>query len=129
MRAPSPVFATLLFAGALAACSGGTSAPAAPPPAPRASTAAKLGIPPGHLPPPGQCRVWVPKRPPGHQPAARSCAGIAATAPAGAWIVYRPGEDRKHVHVREVDEKRAGVIVRVRVYDASSGAFVREEQP
>jgi len=31
------------------------------------------GIPPGHLPPPGQCRVWYDGRPPGHQPAPASC--------------------------------------------------------
>ena len=30
---------------------------------------ASLGIPPGHYPPPGQCRVWLPGTPPGHQPA------------------------------------------------------------
>src|SRR2546422_6675984 len=32
------------------------------------STAATLGVPPGHLPKPGQCRIWVPGVPPGHQP-------------------------------------------------------------
>jgi hypothetical protein len=30
-------------------------------------------IPPGHLPGPGQCRVWYPNRPPGHQPAPFRC--------------------------------------------------------
>ena len=34
---------------------------------PSASTAARLGIPPGHLPEPGSCRVWVPGRAPGQQ--------------------------------------------------------------
>jgi hypothetical protein len=102
-------------------------------PAPQAvrgsSTTATLRIPPGHLPPPGRCRVWIPGRPPGHQPPPRSCDGIAATAPAGAWIVYRPSGDRKHVHVRETHERRAGVVVRVRVFEAGSGRFVREEEP
>jgi hypothetical protein len=93
------------------------------------STAASLRIPPGHLPPPGRCRVWFPGRPPGHQPPPRSCDGIAAMAPAGAWIVYRPREDRTHVHVREVDARRAGVVVRIRVFEAGSGKFVREEKP
>jgi len=94
----------------------------APQPEPAArrgpSTAATLGIPPGHLPPPGQCRVWLPGEPPGHQPRARSCANIDRTAPAGSWIVYRPSEDRKVVHVRVVDERRPGVVVHLRVYDA-----------
>lgn len=31
------------------------------------------GIPPGHLPPPGSCRVWYGDRPPGHQPPPTSC--------------------------------------------------------
>jgi len=25
-------------------------------------------IPPGHMPPPGKCRIWYPNRPPGQQP-------------------------------------------------------------
>ncbi len=30
-------------------------------------------IPAGHLPPPGECRVWFYDRPPGHQPPPTSC--------------------------------------------------------
>lgn len=30
-------------------------------------------IPPGHLPPPGECRVWYPDRPAGHQPPPQRC--------------------------------------------------------
>jgi len=30
-------------------------------------------IPPGHLPPPGECRVWFYDRPAGHQPPPTSC--------------------------------------------------------
>lgn len=30
-------------------------------------------IPPGHLPPPGECRVWYPERPAGHQPPPYRC--------------------------------------------------------
>jgi len=97
----------------------------------RPSTAATLGVPPGHLPNPGECRVWIPGTPPGQQPKpkSRSCGGIAALAPAGSWIIYRPGTDRKVVHVRETDPRRAGVVVRVQVFDLSTNRLVREEKP
>lgn len=90
------------------------------------STAARLGVPPGHLPPPGLCRVWFPGRPPGHQPKPAPCAEVEVGAPAGAWVLYRPSQDKKVVHVRYVHERRAGVIVWIRVFDAKSGAFVRD---
>jgi len=95
------------------------------------STAATLGIPPGHLPNPGECRVWIPGTPPGHQPKpkSRACPGIATVAPAGSWIVYRPTDDRKLVHVREVDSHRAGVVVRIRIFDIETSRLVREEHP
>ena len=88
-----------------------------------------LKVPPGHLPPVGQCRVWFPGRPPGKQPAASGCAGIARIAPAGSWILYRPTNDKKVVHARVVDPKRDGVIVVIRVYDASRGTYLRDEVP
>ena len=93
------------------------------------STAATLGIPPGHLPPPGQCKVWIPGDPPGHQAKARGCDGIEATAPAGSWVLYRPGKDKKVVHVREMDRREVGLVIHVRVYDASSGKYLREVGP
>ncbi len=93
------------------------------------STAVTLGVPPGQLPPPGQCRVWIQGRPPGRQARARSCDGIAATAPAGAMILYRPGRDRRIVRVRYVDSSRVGVVVRIRIFEAATGKFLREEKP
>lgn len=92
------------------------------------STAVTLGVPPGHLPPPGQCRAWMPGTPPGRQARPRSCDGILATAPAGSMILYRPGRDRKIVRVRYVDDRRPGVVVRIRIFEAESGKFVREEK-
>src|SRR6266566_1356451 len=77
------------------------------------STAATRGVPPGHQP----------------RPKSRSCEGIEADAPAGSWILYRPTADRKIVHARMVDERRAGVVVRIRVFEVESGRFVREENP
>lgn len=98
----------------------------APKPEPTRSTAATLGVPPGHLPPPGSCRIWVPGKPPGHQARARSCAGIERRAAAGTWILFRPSEDKKVVHVKQVHDRRPGVIVRLRVYDVRRGTLLRE---
>lgn len=75
------------------------------------------------------CRVWYPNKPPGHQAKAAACTTVERTAPPGSWIVFRPTADKKVVHVREVDERRVGIVVRVRVFDAASGAFLRYEKP
>jgi hypothetical protein len=110
-----------------AGCSSRTVVVSPSPSASRSgNTAVTLGVPPGHLPPPGLCRVWVPGRPPGRQARARSCNGIAGTAPAGAWILYRPSSDRNVVQVRYVHEKRRGVVIRVRAFDVATGRYLRE---
>ena len=44
-------------------------------------------IPPGHLPPPGQCRIWYPDRPPGHQPPSGPCHALQYQVPPGAVLV------------------------------------------
>jgi hypothetical protein len=88
----------------------------------------RLRVPPGHLPAPGQCRVWFPGRPPGRQPGAGSCRGIDRVAPAGSWILYRPSDDKRIVHARVVDPRRDGVIVVVRVYDADRGTYLGQER-
>ncbi len=128
-------FRNILLAAAsvgLAACSSRTvvvtSVPAPETHDVQTSTAATLGIPPGHLPPPGRCRVWIPGRPAGHQPSPRTCEGAVRNAPPGSMVLYRPTQDRKYVRVQYVDRERAGVVVRIRLFDAASGALVREEK-
>jgi hypothetical protein len=127
------IIASLVMAGA---CSRAVVAPSAPAPVPAPEQSAvrgpqnsrrTLGIPPGQLPRPGQCRVWIQGLPPGHEPRARSCAGIAQTAPAGSMILYRPSRDPGVVQVHYVDQNRAGVIVRVGVFNSGNGGFVRDE--
>ena len=44
-------------------------------------------VPPGHMPPPGECRIWHPDRPPGHQPPPGSCARLIHQVPPGAILV------------------------------------------
>lgn len=46
-----------------------------------------IKIPPGHMPPPGKCRIWFYDRPPGHQPQPISCHRIGRRIPYGAVLV------------------------------------------
>ena len=46
-----------------------------------------LDIPPGHRPPPGECRIWFPDRPPGQQSPPESCRGLKHKVPPGAYLV------------------------------------------
>ncbi len=88
---------------------------------------AHLGIPPGHLPPPGECRIWFPGRPPGHQPPPGRCSHLERELPAGAWLLHRPGHG-KHVLVNVCHDSRPAVLVAIRTYEVASGRFVREER-
>jgi hypothetical protein len=90
------------------------------------STAAALGVPPGHLPPPGKCRIWIPGTPPGHQPPSGSCSALAREVPPGAWLITRTSKDKKHVRVKYYDTKKSGVVVSIRLYDAKTGLFVAD---
>ncbi len=95
---------------------------------PNASTAATLGIPPGHLPPPGQCRVWIPGEAPGKQKkeAQGDCAWVQARVPAGGWLVWRPTHDKKEVVVREFGDN--AVIRWTRIFDIATGILVHEDR-
>ena len=54
------------------------------------------GIPPGQLPPAGQCRVWYDGVPPGRQPGATSCreAERIAARDRNARVIYGANTDR-----------------------------------
>jgi hypothetical protein len=99
-------------------------------PSENASTAARFGIPPGHLPPPGQCKVWIPGEPPGQQKKrykAGNCGSVARYVPPGGWLVYRPSGDKKEVVVREYG--RSGVVISIRAFDIVTGALLWQEKP
>jgi hypothetical protein len=81
---------TLLLAAGLAGCAAHPVIVTAPPvvvaPAP---AAARVQIPPGHYPPPGSCRIWVPGLPPGQQSPPGNCADLQHRVPPGAVLVGR----------------------------------------
>ena len=87
-----------------------------------------LRIPPAQLPAAGECRLWLPGKPLREQPPAGACAQIEPTAPPESWVLYRPQQDRRLIHVRIVDPDRAGVITKVRVYDAALGTYLGTKQ-
>lgn len=68
------------------------------------------GIPPGHLPARGECRVWYDNRPPGQQPEPTSCDNARATAARlGGRVIYGDAvrrDDRGRDDDRRVDDRR-----------------------
>jgi hypothetical protein len=52
--------------------------------APRRYHAYDVKVPPGHMPPPGACKVWYPGVPPGHQGPPMDCRSAE-------WRAYRTG--------------------------------------
>lgn len=93
-----------------------------------ASTAARYGIPPGHLPPPGQCRVWIPGEPPGQQKQYKpgECTRVQRQVPPGGWLVYRTSGDKKEIVIREYGSGPSELVA-IRIFDAVTGALVWEE--
>lgn len=85
----------------------------------------RLNIPKGHYPPPGECRIWHPGRPPGQQPPPVSCDRARAQVPPGAWVIRHPDDDPEHVHVVVYDEQRPGSVLVVGQFNIASGVFVR----
>jgi hypothetical protein len=68
----------------------------------------RVRVPPGHLPPPGRCRLWLPGVPPGHQPPPERCENLfgARHLPPHAVIVGSPDHEHRYVDDRYYDDDR-----------------------
>jgi len=63
-------------------------------------------VPNGHLPPPGECRVWLPDRPAGQQPPPTSCREAERQSNRyGGRVVYGSGEGRGGDHYGNDDRR------------------------
>ena len=47
----------------------------------------QANVPPGHMPPPGKCRIWFADRAPGQQPPPGECAELRNRVPPGATLI------------------------------------------
>lgn len=67
-------------------------------------------VPPGHYPPPGECRIWYVNRPPGQQPPPRRCESLVGRVPYGAFLLYnRKAWDTEYDWRRE-ESRRPGSV-------------------
>lgn len=80
-------------------------------------------VPDGHLPPPGECRIWHPDRPAGQQPPSGRCSRLESQVPVGAWLIQRPDANQRYA-VSAYDARQPGVILDRALFDYRGGALV-----
>jgi hypothetical protein len=124
------LFSILLLIGILAliGCGLVTVIPESSPPPRYQKARQPFLVPKGHLPPPGECRIWYPNLPPGKQPPPGNCAELASRVPLGAWLITRPENDRDKLKVFVYDMNRPKVVVVIRWYHAFTGKFISEKK-
>ena len=81
-------------------------------------------IPNGHMPPPGECRVWYPDRPPGHQPPPFKCSEARGRVEPGGWLIS-PGPKPQELEVAVYDARRPGIVIDIGIFDSRSGSMIR----
>lgn len=70
-------------------------------------------VPRGQYPPPGECRVWYPNRPPGQQPPPTSCDRLAgARLEPGAFILHGDRAYDAEYNWRDEERRRPGTVGR-----------------
>ncbi|TGD78976.1 hypothetical protein [Hymenobacter wooponensis] len=71
------------------------------------------GVPKGHYPPPGECRIWYPNRPPGHQPPPTSCDRLVGVRlEPGAFILHGDRAYDAEYDWRAAEQRRPGTVGR-----------------
>ncbi|WP_207430937.1 hypothetical protein [Sabulibacter ruber] len=71
------------------------------------------GVPKGHYPPPGECRIWYPNRPPGHQPPPTDCRNLMGVRlEPGAFILHGDRAYDAEYDWREEERRRPGSVTR-----------------
>ena len=87
----------------------------------------RLKIPEGHLPPPGECRVWRPGVPPGQQPSPGPCDAVRAELTPGDWLLRRTWDQPARVRVIEHGPELPLFRVRIRIHAVEDGMLLGVE--
>lgn len=67
-------------------------------------------VPPGHYPPPGECRIWYVNRTPGHQPPPARCESLVGRVPFGAFLLYNDKAWDTEYDWRAQERRRPGSV-------------------
>lgn len=67
-------------------------------------------VPPGHYPPPGECRIWYPWREPGQQPPPGRCGGFVGRVPLGAFLLHNDKAWDTEYDWRRAESRRPGSV-------------------
>lgn len=76
-------------------------------------TARSIHVPPGHYPPPGQCRIWRLGVPPGRQSPPANCESLVRRVPRGAFLLYNGKAWDTEYDWRAQERRHAGSVPRV----------------